>query len=79
MVAGMMMSAEAVTEALKTRLNQMSFGTKRPVQFVDAAASDLTDAPHELTHRREDLVAKIDAIEASPSIRAVLMPENQQK
>ena len=71
----MPISADEVTEALKTRLNQMSFGTKRPVQFVDATTSDLADDNHEFTQRRDDLVAKIDAIEASPSVRAVLMPE----
>lgn len=68
-------SADEVTEALKTRLNQMSFGTKRPVQFVDAASSDVSAEPHqEFTQRRDDLVAKIDAIEALPSVRAVLTP-----
>ncbi len=72
-------SAPEVAEALKTRLNQMSFGTKRPVQFVDAAASDQTEDGHESNQRRENRVAKIDAIEASPSVRAVLMPESPQK
>lgn len=68
-----------VIKALKTRLDQMSFGTKRPVQFVDVASSDLSTEPHqEFTHRRGDLVAKIDAIEALPSVRAMLTPENPQ-
>ena len=69
-------SADEVMESLKTRLNQMSFGTKRLVQFVDAANSDPTaEAEHELTQRRDGLMAKIDAIEASPSVRDVLTPE----
>ena len=69
-------SADEVMEALKTRLNQMSFGTKRPVQFVDAMASERANEPHnESVQRRDKLLAKIDAIEASPSVQAVLMPE----
>ncbi len=67
-------SADEVMEALKTRLNQMSFGTKRPVQFVDAASSDQSEA-----QRRDDLVAKIDAIEASSSMRAILAPVKSAK
>ena len=73
-------SAEAVIEALNTRLNQMSFGTKRPVQFVDVASSDRdAEADQELAQRRQDVMAKIDAIEASPSVRAVLMPDKPKK
>jgi GGDEF domain-containing protein len=73
-------SADEVMEALKTRLNQMSFDSKRPVQFVDSAASDIAgEANHDLTQRRDDVIAKIDAIEASPSVRAVLMPEQLEK
>ena len=74
--AQMPISADEVMETLKTRLDQMSFGTKRPVQFVDAVASDLADEPNnELAQRRDALMAKIDAIEASTSERALLMPE----
>lgn len=73
-------SADEVMDALRTRLNQMAFGTKRPVQFVDVAASDLAiDTDNEFTQRRDDLVAKIDAIEALPSVQAVLMPEKPRK
>lgn len=73
-------SADEVMEALKTRLNQMSFDSKRPVQFVDSAASDIAgEANHDLAQRRDDVIAKIDAIEASPSVRAVLMPEQLEK
>lgn len=72
-------SADEVTHALHTRLNQMSLGTRRPVQFVDAAASDLGEANDKSFQRRDDLVAKIDAIEASSSVRAVLMPQRPKK
>ena len=73
-------SASEVMESLKTRLNHMSFGTKRPVQFVDAATSDPTaEADDELAERRDGLMAKIDAIEASPRMRAVLPPKNPQR
>lgn len=73
-------SADGVTEALKKRLKEMSSGTKRPVQFVDAAVSDLQADPDQKSgRRRDDLVAKIDAIEASPSVQAVLMPEKPRK
>ena len=74
------MSAEEVIQTLKIRLNQMSLGTRRPVQFVDAAASKLTaKANYEVARRRGELMAKIDAIEASPSVQAVLLPEKAQK
>lgn len=73
-------SADEVTEALRTRLNQMSFGTKRPVQFIDVATSDVEAQPNqEFNQRRDDLLAKIDAIEASPSVRAVLRPDKPRK
>ena len=69
-------SADEVMEALKTRLNQMSYGTKRPVQFVDAASSDSSqEAEHEWAQRRDGVMAKIDAVEASPRMRAVLVPK----
>jgi hypothetical protein len=62
-----------VLEALTTRLNQMSYGTKRPVQFVDMATSDPgPEQRDELNQRRHELIAKIDAIEASPSLQASL-------
>ena len=74
--AQMPITADEVMETLKTRLYQMSFGTKRPVQFVDAVASDLSGEPNnELAQRRDALMAKIDAIEASTSVQALLMPE----
>ncbi len=62
-------SANEVMESLRTRLNQMSHGTPRKMQFVD---SPLSSRPGEMAaeidpvKRRQDLVAKIDAIEANP-------------
>lgn len=72
-------SDEEVIETLKTRLNHMSFGTKRPVQFVDAVTSDPgPEQQEEFAQRRDDLVAKINAIEASPSLQAPLMDETRK-
>ena len=64
---------EEVLETLKARLSQMSYGTRRPVQFVDMVTSD--PSPEQLdkfNQRRDELIAKIDAIEASPSLQASL-------
>lgn len=69
---------EEVLEALKTRLNQMSYGTRRLVQFVDMATSD--PGPEQMdgfNQRRDQLIAKIDAIEASPSLQASLVDKTQ--
>ena len=63
-----------VLEALRTRLEQMSFGTKRLVQFVDAANSDQgPEQENEFSQRRDELLAKINAIEASPSLHSPLI------
>ncbi|MBC7647573.1 MAG: hypothetical protein H7197_00405 [Vitreoscilla sp.] len=60
-----------VLEALQTRLSKMSFGTKRPVQFVDTATSNpAPEQENEFNQRRDELIAKIDAIEASPGLLA---------
>jgi two-component system, sensor histidine kinase LadS len=62
-------SANDVMEALRTRLNQMTYGTQRRMQFVD---SPLTSRPGDVptdidpTKRKQELVAKINAIEADP-------------
>jgi two-component system, sensor histidine kinase LadS len=64
-------SAEVI-EALQTRLNQMSSGTKRPVQFADSMNSSNPDPEDEFVNRRDELIAKIDALEASPSLNAPL-------
>ncbi len=73
-------TSKDVLEALHTRLNQMSQGTKRTVQFVDAAVSQPNaEQQRAPAQHRDELMAKIDAIEASPSVRAVLMPEKPRK
>lgn len=57
-------TAQQVIERLKTRLFGMSVGTKRQVQFVDSALeAESTEMPD--TSRREDLLAKINALETS--------------
>lgn len=57
-------TAQEVVERLKSRLHQMSSGTKRYVQFVDSP-SDTVSAAGEDMSRREDLLAKINEIEIS--------------
>lgn len=62
-------SAKEVMESLRTRLNQMSHGTPRKMQFVDSPLSSRPGEPVveiDPIKRRQDLVAKIDAIEANP-------------
>lgn len=57
-----------VTDALKIRLHHMASGTKRPVQFVDSPLEPGSGAAGDGS-RREDLLAKINAIEIShPSL-----------
>lgn len=70
---------EEVLETLKARLNQMSYGTRRPVQFVDMATSDPSpEQLDEFNQRRDKLIAKIDAIEASPSLQASLTDKTRK-
>lgn len=75
-------SADEVIEMLATRLNQMSSGTLRQVQFVDsahtAAASDLAE---ESTLRRQDVIEKINALEATqrlPTIAPSRRPDSRR-
>ena len=76
----MPVTAEEVMETLRTRIYQMAFGTKRRVQFVDVPFSDLPpEADTPWAQRRDDLVAKIDEIEASQSLQAVLKPKKPRK
>ena len=60
----------AVIDALRTKLSQMPAGTKRPVQFVDSldSAAD-PEREQEFGSRRDELLAKINALEASPSFQ----------
>jgi GGDEF domain-containing protein len=57
-----------VMDLLTIRLHHMASGTKRPVQFVDSPLEPGSAASGD-GHRREDLLAKINAIETShPSL-----------
>lgn len=57
-------TGQQIIDSLKTRLRRMSSGPKHYVQFVDAAGEPAS-VPAEESTRREDLVAKINAIEIS--------------
>ncbi len=74
-------STGQVMHALKTRLDQMPANTRRPVQFVDSMKSDADpeqEPEHEFGQRRDELLAKINAIEASPSFHAPLMDKKEK-
>ena len=72
--------ADEVMQLLKARLDQMALGTRRPVQFVDAMASEMApDSDNNAAQRRSNLMAKIDAVEALTSVQAVLTPETPRK
>jgi two-component system, sensor histidine kinase LadS len=72
--AGGTSTAEQVMEALQTRLNQMAQGTQRRVQFVDTANSEPhPDTETQINARKEDVIAKINAIEATPIMPTVFM------
>jgi two-component system, sensor histidine kinase LadS len=63
------MSSTEVMEALRTRLNQMRDGTQRRVQFVDSPLSTKPGDSSAISKAdREDIVAKINAIEADPIV-----------
>lgn len=57
-------TGQQIIDSLQTRLRRMSSGPKRYVQFVDAAGEPAS-LPAEEGTRREDLVAKINALETS--------------
>jgi two-component system, sensor histidine kinase LadS len=73
------MTAEAVLEALRTRLHQMEHGTKRKVQFVDAPMSSrMDDASAEddaQAPRGQDVLAKINAIETDALALKTVLPK----
>ncbi|AYQ28589.1 hypothetical protein DT070_11495 [Polaromonas sp. SP1] len=61
-------AAGDVMDLLTVRLHHMASGTKRPVQFVDSPLEPASTASGDGS-RREDLLAKINAIETShPSL-----------
>jgi GGDEF domain-containing protein len=55
---------QQVIDGLEVRLHHMASGTKRHVQFVDSALEP-ESAAAENPNRREDLLAKINAVESS--------------
>ncbi|MDI1269999.1 MAG: 7TM diverse intracellular signaling domain-containing protein [Polaromonas sp.] len=57
-------TGQKIIDSLQTRLRRMSSGPKRYVQFVDAAGEPAS-LPAEDSTRREDLMAKINALETS--------------
>ena len=57
-------TGQSIINSLKTRLNRMVSGPKRYVQFVDSAGEP-ESIPAEDSTRREELLAKINAIETS--------------
>ena len=72
-------TAGKVMETLKTRLDQMLINTRRPVQFLDSLKSEAEPdqgPEQEFGQRRDEMLAKINAIEASPGFRAPLTDKN---
>ncbi len=73
-------SATEVIEALRTRLHQMSEGTPRKMQFVDSPLSSIqgeTTTEIDPIKRTQDLVAKINAIEALRNEPRLAIPKPQ--
>lgn len=76
------MAAAQIMESLRTRLNQMGNGTSRRVQFVDAAPSsrpgegnsEIPNITNTAPFSSEEIVAKINAIEASPIVPTIALP-----
>ena len=69
-------SPDEVIEMLSTRLNQMSYGTQRQVQFVDSASSaPAPDSAEESTLRRQDVIEKINALEATQRLPTIATPK----
>ncbi len=74
-------AAAQVLEALRTRLNQMGNGTSRRVQFVDSAPSTRPSEGHSeapnitvaAPFSSSEIVAKINAIEATPIIPTIAL------
>jgi two-component system, sensor histidine kinase LadS len=64
-----------IMEVLRTRLSQMSAGTARRMQFIDAPLSTGPGEDQETDPvYRKELVAKINAIEADPIVPTIATP-----
>ena len=73
-------TVKQVIGALQTKLSHMSATTKRPVQFTDNVNSiPQPEDDQDYEERRDELIAKINAIEASPSLQAPLMAETRKR
>ncbi len=59
---------QEVIESLKARLNQMSFGTRRRVQFVDVAVSEPAGQNEEISQRKQAVLEKIRSLESPPNL-----------
>lgn len=59
------LTARQVIDMLKTRLHQMSNGTRRPVQFADAEREPDSYPAEDGERRKQELLAKINAIETA--------------
>jgi two-component system, sensor histidine kinase LadS len=68
-----------VIDGLQTKLSQMSAGTKRPVQFVDSTNSLPEPEEQGFNLRRDELLAKINAIEASPNFQTSEIDTTRKK
>ena len=67
-------TGQPIINSLKARLNRMASGPTRYVQFVDSAGEP-ENIPAEDSTRREELVAKINAIETShPTLTREQLP-----
>jgi two-component system, sensor histidine kinase LadS len=72
-------TAEEVLELLDTRLDQMAAGTQRAVQFADTLSSaQAPDAVQASRLRRQDVMAKIEAIESSPRLPRIRVPKSRK-
>ena len=59
---------QQVIESLKARLNQMSFGTQRRVQFVDVEASQPAGHKEEISQRKQTVLEKISSLESQSNL-----------
>jgi len=69
--------AEQALELLQTRLNQMRDGTQRRVQFVDTSLSTGSGVDKTGAESGQQLVDKINALEASQGLPRIALPERK--
>jgi GGDEF domain-containing protein len=66
-------------ELLKTRINQMRTGTQRRVQFVDTGLSTGPQGEKDPAAHAAELVAKINALEATQGLPKIQLPPREIK